>query len=1466
MSVRPPSRNSPPTPSLSSFSSTSYSVPSKSPLTAALHPFPKPLPPSQSTVSTSTGLDAQSHPYSSSPLSSSPGTGSDADSAAFDDDTPSPSLSSLAPVAADPAPSSHHRHSSSLSSLASTASTDSAIPTSVAFHPTPPPAPHRLRPPKPHHRPPTPLHLPPVLSRLSHFTLYETRARYYLFASDHCRAYTRLLKLDRSSSALSLTEDPTPYTADEAATLLSMIRSSNAATGGVLSSLHCRAVLGFVRFLLGYYLYVVTDAAEVARLGAHVVHSVHSTQLIPLTHPSVYDSGREAAAFKRHRTAEQRYKALFLSLDLSRAFYFSHTYDLTHTLQLNMVAGGQGRAPHRVKAMYVWNQHLRLRPPRPRGRGRDDDPLCVPLDRYDWCCHLLHGYVEQTTLSVLGRALTLTVVARRSRHFAGTRYLKRGINNRGQAANDVETEQLLHDRASGDPHEGQYVAYVSMRGSIPVHWTQESSAVIAQPAIVIQKADPLHRSTRLHLQDVWRRYGSPVLALNLVKQAETRKRESTIGAAYGEAVEFLNQWMDDGEHRVDYLAWDFKQVSKSKAASVMDELTVIAHWALQRTGLFHSRPKADARLITAASTRGLKPTRESLRDFGLDGLPPRQRLPDKKDGEEQEEGEEEKERTETDSARLRGEERRDRSARSPGDGGEYSGLMSPASAPFALSSIREERHSGRGVDSAREFDALSRSARQHSRSWSEEVNASSLQSLSPSSVSSSLSGGPGGPHPRQLLNHAFLQRGVLRANCVDSLDRTNAASYCLGRTALGYQLHALSLIPSPVTDSLGAIGTVLLDLYERMGDAISLQYGGSQMHRQVKGDAPPPSASPALLSALKAKQPKELITSIVRHYQNSFQDTSKQDAYNLFLGLYRPSHRHDGLHLWELGSDYYLHNPPADDNDDPSAADDEDRRLRQATLAEDAAADTSVLEEEGVEGVDSDDERAVRDAAYDDRVWWQRPILDNERSQGPFAAPPAVLFPSSLAAAPHPIPLPSAFSASTPVLPTAFPPPDLHPRAESSPAQSLDPSTDDAAADDAATLSPAPLPWVLSYGPLTRLTEFDALLALSPSLAVRPITILGVDAAHRADTLELQSREQREMATTLDETPRTSTLPTSISSPPPTLAPPPTKPRSRRSRRASTPPPPPPRPEWEAEASAGRGAAEERRRSFAYSLGSPYALPLPHPLHPPSLPPFYAAYTALDLRRLLVPQATVDDCAALLALARAEADSRRELSQRRAREKAELDRLQRQGERKGEERRGRRESTRRLSVVAVAASVARATSALARQRIGAAGLALAARKVSVEEEEGGEGGPRLSSFVVSVEEREREEHDAAATSDGQPRLRKAGAEEEKEVEGGEESPSFAQPPAPSPSSVSSDVVEEAGLSDADLPLEEEHLVLFRLYATYLRSSQLGSVLWKAAFRAHQQAGLQTELLRGGRADDAYRASESDFFSKYISLC
>lgn len=43
----------------------------------------------------------------------------------------------------------------------------------------------------------------------------------------------------------------------------------------------------------------------------------------------------------------------------------------------------------------------------------------------------------------------------------------------------------------------------------------------------------------------------------------------------------------------------------------------------------------------------------------------------------------------------------------------------------------------------------------------------------------------------------LLQQGVCRTNCIDCLDRTNAAQFAIAKAALELQLHALGLLQEP---------------------------------------------------------------------------------------------------------------------------------------------------------------------------------------------------------------------------------------------------------------------------------------------------------------------------------------------------------------------------------------------------------------------------------------------------------------------------------------------------------------------------------------------------------------------------------------------------------------------------------------------------------------------------------------------
>lgn len=65
-------------------------------------------------------------------------------------------------------------------------------------------------------------------------------------------------------------------------------------------------------------------------------------------------------------------------------------------------------------------------------------------------------------------------------------YLKRGVNDHGRVANDVETEQIVLDEDAGSC-KGKMSSVVQMRGSIPLFWSQEASRFSPKPDIICEK-------------------------------------------------------------------------------------------------------------------------------------------------------------------------------------------------------------------------------------------------------------------------------------------------------------------------------------------------------------------------------------------------------------------------------------------------------------------------------------------------------------------------------------------------------------------------------------------------------------------------------------------------------------------------------------------------------------------------------------------------------------------------------------------------------------------------------------------------------------------------------------------------------------------------------------------------------------------------------------------------------------------
>ncbi|KAF4805847.1 Polyphosphoinositide phosphatase [Colletotrichum siamense] len=572
------------------------------------------------------------------------------------------------------------------------------------------------------------------LDRKMHkFSLYETATRYYIVGGDVTERRYRILKIERTTddSELSITDDKIIYSQKEMNQLLDTIDDGNKGTGGIKLRCTTWGLLGFIKFTGPYYMLLITKKSTVAMIGGHYIYQVDGTELVPLT-PTRFKADVR-------NTEESRFLGILNNLDLTRSFYYSYSYDITRTLQHNLnrereaLARGLPGAMDDFNGMFVWNSHL-LQP-----------AMKALKDPFDWCRPIIHGYIDQAALSIYGRTAYITIIARRSRFFAGARFLKRGANDLGYVANDVETEQIVSEALTTSFHapgprlfsSPQYTSYVQHRGSIPLYWTQDNTGVTPKPPIELNLVDPFYSAAALHFDNLFERYGAPIYVLNLVKARERTPRESKLLLEYTNAINYLNQFLPEGR-KIIHKAWDMSRAAKSRDQDVIGTLERIAEDVVVTTGFFHD-----------------------------------------------------------------------------GDG-----------------------------------------------------------NINPTSV----------------------QNGVARTNCIDCLDRTNAAQFVIGKRALGHQLHALGILEDTSINYDTDAVNLFTHMYHDHGDTIAVQYGGSQLVNTME-------------TYRKINQwtshSRDMIESFKRYYNNSFLDGQRQEAYNLFLGNYIFAQGQPML--WDLATDYYLH-------------------------------------------------------------------------------------------------------------------------------------------------------------------------------------------------------------------------------------------------------------------------------------------------------------------------------------------------------------------------------------------------------------------------------------------------------------------------------------------------------------------------------------------------------------------------------
>ncbi|KAG2662060.1 hypothetical protein PVAP13_1KG521340 [Panicum virgatum] len=614
---------------------------------------------------------------------------------------------------------------------------------------------------------------------LQSFELYESESRLYILGTNSDKTLWRLLKIDRSEpSELVIDECSTVYSDSEHHDLLKGLDEEHRSTGGVKFVTKFYGVIGFIKFLGPYYMLIITEQKRIGEIFAHPVYQVTRTAMVELA------NSKTRSTFQSSKD-ENRYKKILSTLDLRKDFFFSYSYHIMRSLQKNL------SDPHQegwtlYETMFVWNEFLTRR-------------IRNCLRNTLWTVALVHGFFKQDKFSISGKDIMLTLIARRSRHYAGTRYLKRGVNEKGRVANDVETEQIVYEAVPG-PSEVSSV--VQNRGSIPLFWSQETSKLNLKPNIILHEMDDDYEATKLHFENLRTRYGNPIIILNLIKTRE--RRESILRREFDKAIKIINKSLSEEDH-LRFLHWDLHKNSQGKPTNVLDVLLKVAFRALSLTEFFYCQVAPSSETAAHWSTL-----------FGLEPY-----LCDDN---------------------------------SNSDNTECYDIVGD---------ISQEDISG-SSDSSGNATA------------EDKVENSELRPLKP---------------PK-------FQKGVLRTNCIDCLDRTNVAQYAYGLAALGHQLHALGAIESPELALEAPLAHHLMHFYERMGDTLAVQYSGSAAHNKIF------SAKRGHLKLFIQSQ--EFFRTLQRHYSNTCIDANKQAAINLFLGYFQPQQGKPAL--WELESSSGEHN------------------------------------------------------------------------------------------------------------------------------------------------------------------------------------------------------------------------------------------------------------------------------------------------------------------------------------------------------------------------------------------------------------------------------------------------------------------------------------------------------------------------------------------------------------------------------
>eukprot|EP00116_Pleurobrachia_bachei_P004663 sb/3464925/ len=289
-------------------------------------------------------------------------------------------------------------------------------------------------------------------------------------------------------------------------------------------------IVGIINLPLSQYLIIMSEKTEVGQIdGKNTIWKMSKYELIPFREPR---SPTEAT-----RSLNEKYLALLHKALCGESFYFSYTYDITHTMQRLANVDESFKSltfVERADERFVWNRYL-----------MSQLEVCPELAGYT--LPIVYGVLSITPCSLFGKSFDFILFSRRNQNRVGVRYFCRGVDEGGHVANNVETEQIVR---FGD----QIASHVNTRGSIPLYWSQRSN-ITYKPFVKLFNQETQKDAYVKHMQQQIALYGKNIC----VSLIDDKGKEKEICNSF---TYIANQFPMPG---VRYIHFDFhKQCSKMR--------------------------------------------------------------------------------------------------------------------------------------------------------------------------------------------------------------------------------------------------------------------------------------------------------------------------------------------------------------------------------------------------------------------------------------------------------------------------------------------------------------------------------------------------------------------------------------------------------------------------------------------------------------------------------------------------------------------------------------------------------------------------------------------------------------------------------------------------------------------------------------------------------------------------------------